>query len=108
TYRLTALVDDLLELSSLRAGKAELRLSSCDLRDVCRSVLEDQQLLTGRTVELETPPTSVLVRCDSDRLNQVVTNLVNNAIKYSSEDSPVQVKVCKQDNKTALITVHDS
>ncbi len=106
TYRLTALVDDLLDLSSIRSGKIELRFSRCDVRDICSSVVEDQRLLSGRSIELEVPPAPVMLDVDSDRLSQVVTNLVANAIKYSPDESPVRVSVGQRD-KVALIEVHD-
>ena len=106
TYRLTALVDDLLDLSSIRSGKIELRFSRCDVRDICSSVVEDQRLLSGRSIELEVPPAPVMLDVDSDRLSQVVTNLVANAIKYSPDESPVRVSVGQRDG-VALIEVHD-
>lgn len=106
TYRLQTLVDDLLDLSSIRSGKIALELSRCDLRDVCRGVVEDQQLLTGRTIELELPSSPVAASVDRDRLSQVVSNLVSNALKYSSEASPIQVSVRRQE-QTACIEVHD-
>ena len=106
TYRLTALVDDLLDLSSIRSGKIELRFSRCDVRDICSSVVEDQRLLSGRSIELEVPSAPVMLDVDSDRLSQVVTNLVANAIKYSPDESPVRVSMGQRD-KVALIEVHD-
>ncbi len=107
TNRLNALIEDLLDLTSIRAGKIPLQLKRCDLGEVCRGVIEDQRLLTGRTIELELPAEAVVLKADSDRLGQVVTNLVNNAIKYSPEDSPVQVHVDKRD-KLAVIEVRDA
>jgi len=107
TYRLTALVDDLLDLSSMRSGKIELRSSPCDVREICSGVVEDQRLLSGRTIELVVPPAPVMLNADCERLGQVVTNLVSNAIKYSPDESPVQVSVHQRD-KVVVIEVHDS
>lgn len=106
TYRLNALVDDLLSLGSMRAGKLELRLDACDLRDVCRSVVEDQRLLTERPIEFAAPATALMVQADSDRLSQVLVNLISNAVKYSPEDRPVQVRVSQQD-AYAVLQVQD-
>ena len=106
TLRLNVLVDDLLDLGSIRAGKMQLRLSSFDLREVCQSAIEEQRLLSGRTIDLEQPETPVMLDADSDRLSQVVTNLVSNAIKYSPETSPIKVSVQYQE-KTARLTVQD-
>jgi len=107
THRLTSLVDDLLDLSTMRAGKIDLRLEPCDIREVCRGVVEDQRQLTGRPIELEIPTTSVMAKVDSDRLGQVVTNLVSNAVKYSPDESAVQVCVFQQE-RVANIHVHDA
>ena len=93
TRRLNALVDDLLDLYHVRAGQVQLRLETCNLIDICREVVEVQRLLTGRTIELEAPPIPVMLQADSGRLEQVVINLVSNALKYSPENSPVKVLV---------------
>jgi len=106
TLRLNALVDDLLDLSSIRAGKMKLRLSNFDLREVCQSAVEEQRLLTGRNIELEQPGTPVMLNADSERLSQVVTNLVNNAVKYSPETSPIKVSMEMQE-KTIRLVVQD-
>lgn len=109
THRLSTLVDDLLELSSMRAGKISLRLKPCDLGEVCREAVEDQRLLhvaPGRTIELEVPATPLTLQADPERLSQVISNLVSNAIKYSPEASSVNVHITRQD-QTALISVQD-
>ena len=105
-HRLNALVDDVLDLYNVRAGKTPLHLSSCNLVDMCREVVEEQRFLTSRTIELEVPPTPVMLQADNDRLSQVVVNLVNNAIRYSPEDSPVKVLV-EWPRDTGIIEVHD-
>lgn len=107
TRRLNTLVDDLLSLSSIRSGKLNLRLSACNLGDICRSVVEEQRTISERTIDIVLPASPVFVEVDSDRISQVMTNLVSNALKYSSPASPVRVAVCARDT-TALIKVHDS
>ena len=107
TRRLNTLVDDLLSLSSIRSGKLNLRLSACNLGDICRSVVEEQRTISERTIDIVLPASPVFVEVDSDRISQVMTNLVSNALKYSSPASPVRVAVCARDT-TALIRVHDS
>ena len=106
TRRLNALVDDILELNTIRSGKIELRLQPCNLLDICRDAIEVHRLLSGRTIELEMPDGSVTLIADCDRLSQVVVNLVDNAVKYSPEGSLVRVAVGQYD-EIALIQVHD-
>ncbi len=107
TSRLTILIDDLMDVSSIRAGKLELRKQKCDLRDICREVVEDQQLLTGRPITLHMPEHTVNAAVDRDRLAQVILNLISNAIKYSPEGSPIEVMLEKRASN-ALIQIKDA
>lgn len=106
TGRLTALVDELLVISSLRSGKAELRKKECDLIEVCRGVIEDQQMLSNRDIRLTVASDKMMLLVDCDRIAQVIVNLVSNAIKYSPERSPVEVEINSQQGN-ALIQVRD-
>lgn len=89
--RLTSLIDELLDVSSIRTGRVELHKRKCDLKDICREAVDDQHLLTGRAITLNTPTEPTIVQVDCDRLSQVLANLVTNAVKYSPEGSPVEV-----------------
>ncbi len=106
TVRLTSLVDHLLDLSILRAGRMQIRLIACDLTEMCREVITEQRSITKRDVVLEAPASPIVIQADCERLSQVVINLVTNAVKYSAEDSPVQVRV-SQSNQLARIQVHN-
>jgi signal transduction histidine kinase len=107
TGRLNACVDDLLDLSRIRAGKMELRRARCELGEVCRAVVEDQRQLSGRPIELVIPPVALMLEADRDRMSQVVINLVSNAVKYSPEGCPVEVHL-SQRGETATIQVCDA
>ncbi|MDQ2884745.1 MAG: HAMP domain-containing histidine kinase [Chloroflexota bacterium] len=107
TKRLTTLIDELMDVSSIRAGKVELHKRKCDLKDVCREVVEDQRLLSGRVITLDAPSEPMKMQVDCERLAQVFVNLVGNAVKYSPEGSPVAVSIGKQD-RVALVQVRDS
>jgi signal transduction histidine kinase len=106
TQQLDMLVDDLLDVSSIRAGKLELRLQPCDLAAICREVVGEQELLCGRLIELVVPATPVLLQADRDRLSQVVINLVSNALKYAPAKSVVQVAVSQQ-QASVILQVHN-
>jgi signal transduction histidine kinase len=106
TRRLNGLVEDLLDLSSIQAGKIPLQMSKCDLVEICRAVVEEQRLLSGRTISLEIPPEIVKIRADANRLSQVITNLVSNALKYSPDDKPISVRL-SQDDDNITIAVED-
>ncbi len=106
THRLNSLVDDLLDLSILSTGKIKLRSTDCDMGELCREVITEQQSLSGRTIALEAPASPVVLQADCERLSQVVTNLVTNAIKYSPDNSAIQVQV-RQSNHKAILQVHN-
>jgi signal transduction histidine kinase len=106
TYQLQALISDYFDVSSLHSGKAPLRLASCDLGDLCRAVVEEQRLLSDRPIDLELPVTPAELQADSQRLTELIVNLVNNALKYSPGDAAVRVTI--QDSPGyALLVVHN-
>ncbi len=106
THRLNSLVDNLLDLSILSSGKIKLHSTQCDLGELSRDVITEQQSLSGRAITLELPSSPVLLQADCERLGQIVTNLVSNAIKYSAENSAIQVGI-SQSQDTALMQVHN-
>jgi signal transduction histidine kinase len=91
TRRLSRLVDDLLDLYNIRAGKIQLRLSMFDMVEMCAKVVEEQSLLSGRTIDVDVRERPILLYGDSDRLGQVLINLISNALAYSPVGSPVNV-----------------
>ncbi len=107
TRRLSVLVDNLLDPNSNRDGKMQLQRELRDLAALCREVVEEQRLLSGRLIELELPPEPVILRLDHQRMSQVVTNIVSNALKYSPTDLPVKVRVDQRDN-VAVLQVSDA
>jgi signal transduction histidine kinase len=107
TQRLTLLVRDLLDLSRMREGKFTLQVGECNLGSICREVIEGQHLITHRTIELHAAPTDVILQADRERLRQVVNNLVSNAVKYSPEESLVQVHITRSE-QNAVLQVHDA
>ncbi|NBD10186.1 HAMP domain-containing sensor histidine kinase [Corallococcus silvisoli] len=105
--RLDRMVGDLLDATRIEAGKLELQPEVRDTRELARSVVELYQSSdSGHTLDLVVPDTAVLVRADPARLEQVLTNLVSNALKYSPAGSRVEVSV-KGDARSAVLTVAD-
>lgn len=96
TGRLTALIDELMDVSSIRSGKMELHKHECDLAETCQSIIEDQQMLTGRTITLVAAKEHIALYADCNRLSQVIVNLISNAIKYSPEEYPVEVHLSEE------------
>jgi PAS domain S-box-containing protein len=91
--RLAEIVNDLLLASHLDSGQLQLRIESCDARELADSVLEAARthLPEGITLFLEAASELPPVAADRGQLHQVLANLVDNAIKYSPDGGPVHV-----------------
>jgi PAS domain S-box-containing protein len=87
------LIQQLLDVSRARVGILALDRKPCQLDAIVREGVEEQRLLTPRrTLTLDLPDShSVVVNADADRLSQVLTNYLTNAVRYSPEDQPIEV-----------------
>ncbi len=93
--RLERLVNDLLDVSRIQAGKLELQSDDADLAAIVKEVvLEQREATPDRRIRLRCPVgLQVQVYGDAGRIEQVVTNFLTNALKYSPADRPVDVGV---------------
>ena len=93
--RLTALVRDLLDVSRMSAGNLPLRVRTLDLTELVREVVgRYQEQLSGTgTLLLEIGGTPGYVSADPERIEQVLTNLLENAIKYSPNGAELRVRL---------------
>jgi len=93
TDRLTFLIEDLLTISRLESGGIVMNLHPVSLRSEAQHVLDDLQARAAeKMVRLEnTIPDGLLAKADADRLEQVLYNLVENAINYGRPDGCVRV-----------------
>ncbi|HEU5441600.1 MAG TPA: PAS domain S-box protein [Ktedonobacterales bacterium] len=107
-WQLSRLVSDLVDASRTKAGALELRLQTCDLAGIVRQTVEEQrQAHPQRSIALAlSGDAAALVTADADRVGQVVTNYLTNALKYSREDQPVEVRLSVQGG-LARVTVRD-
>ena len=103
---LRMLIEDLFDLSSVRAGQFPLRLTQCDLGSLCRDVIKDQQACSDRSIELDLPSEPLLLQADEKRLVQVLVNLVNNAVKYSPENTTIRVRV-RPEHAHLILEIHN-
>jgi signal transduction histidine kinase len=104
--RMTRLVDDLLDVSRLRAGRLKIRRIDTDLIAICRSVVDAWNATSTRhDVVLRTGLATLHAEVDGDRLHQVLDNLVGNAVKYAN-DGQIVVAV-NVGVRTASISVID-
>ena len=110
TGHLEALVADLLEVTRLEAGQATLARQPTDLRPLIRHVVDDLHALSDRkrqAVRLHLPDAAGQLEVDRRRIEQVLTNILSNAIKFTPKrgqidvslaDTPDAVQVCIADN----------
>ncbi len=92
--RMLALVDDLLDMSAIESGQLELRMEEVALDRFLQECLADNQILAkAKSIEmqLEADPTLPKVRIDPNRINQVIGNLISNAIKFSQENTQIKL-----------------
>lgn len=90
--RVTRLINEMLDVSRLQNRSLELFLETFDLTDLLREVVGNMALTAPEfTLALETGPEPLTVTADRQRIDQVITNLVSNAVKYSADKPLVEI-----------------
>lgn len=108
--RLTRLINNLLDLSRIEAGRMKWEKEPLDLHEVAETALDalrGSAEKKGLNIEAELEEDLPTVG-DKDKLVQVITNLLGNAIKFTSEGGTIKVKTSRKDLLTARISVTDS
>lgn len=108
--QMVRLVDDLLDISRITQGKIRLQLEPIELTTIVGHAVEaSKPLIDSRQHQLAVslPTQSVWINGDLARLAQVLTNLLNNAAKYTDEGGQIWLTV-RCDGETATITVRDT
>jgi heavy metal sensor kinase len=107
--RLLGMIDTMLEISETEAGVGTLSLSEVDISalvadacDLFHPLAEDK----GLYIEIHIPP-QCLLHCDRGKLQRVVANLLDNAIKYTPSEGKITVSV-EESDKDVIISVHDT
>jgi PAS domain S-box-containing protein len=107
---MTRLLDDLLDVSRIREGRIDLRREIVGVSTIVRAAVETSQPLIaerGQELTVEVPPEEIWVDADPVRLSQALTNLLNNAAKYTGRGGRIWVTALRSDGY-ALIRVRDS
>ncbi|MCC6790650.1 MAG: PAS domain-containing protein [Thermomicrobiales bacterium] len=107
TERIARLINTLADLVRMDSGRLDLKRQSLDLVELAEQVAEQEVAnAPGRFVEI-VADAPVVGEWDADRLAQVLSNLIGNALKYSGEDAAVSVEV-RVDGDEATVAVIDS
>jgi PAS domain S-box-containing protein len=92
--RLARLVDDILDLERLRSGKLTMLKTNCNTQNIIEGAIAQTKELVNQTeIDIKVPRESFSCFADSDRLIQVLTNLISNAIKFSPHQSMIELSV---------------
>ncbi len=107
TERLTELVNDMLDLSKIRAGTRKPEMETFDLTETIRSVLLRYEKLTEKDnyVIAFDCDENVLITADRTMILQVVYNLVNNALNYTGDDKKVSIVQSVWDNRVRISVI---
>ncbi len=108
TQRLSRFINHLFDVAQARTGKLELTPTACDLAALVREYVGALRATTPeRTIRLKLPTgAAVSVVADADRVGQVITNYLTNALKYAPPDRPVDVAL-EVDEGRARVAVRD-
>jgi two-component system CheB/CheR fusion protein len=105
--RLQNLVNELLDVSRLRHDKLQLRREPTDLIPLARRVVEaGQAVARGQTLHLVVAEPALVVDGDAGRLEDLLLNLLTNAIKYAAHTERIEVRIGRADGE-AMIEVQD-
>ncbi|HVF59787.1 MAG TPA: ATP-binding protein [Thermoanaerobaculia bacterium] len=104
--QMTRLVDDLLDVSRITRNKLELRLERIELAGLVRAAVETSRPLLGaggHRLTVAVPPRPVFVDADPTRLAQALSNLVNNAAKYTPRGGHITVALERRGDEAAIV-----
>jgi signal transduction histidine kinase len=109
--RLTRMIADLLDLARIESGTLHMVQTRVALPELLHEVLEQLHFMAqpkGQTLRLTCPHDSLTIVGDPDRLQQIVTNLVHNALKFTPENGTVSVELCRDSLTTIMMVVSDT
>ena len=109
TDRLTVLVNDILDLSRMQSNADTLNIEPFDLADNIKTIVNRYQIIkeTEKYIINVEMPERIKIKADKKKINQVIYNLINNAINYTGEDKTVTVRVTKH-KKYYLVEIIDT
>jgi PAS domain S-box-containing protein len=108
TARMASMMEEILVLSRLDAGKLDFQPATLDLKGFCRRLVDEVRSATSRRCPIELSLASIPpeARADEKLLGHILTNLLNNAVKYSEPGATVSFSI-ERDGADAVCTVRD-
>ena len=108
--KLLSLINQLLDLSSIDAGKMKLEVEIVDLVNFTKGILASfQSLAEDKNIKLEfySDKESLELYIDKDKMEKIISNLLSNALKFSNEKGQISVSVSRKDSKFELTVTDD-
>jgi two-component system sensor histidine kinase KdpD len=100
---MTKLANNLLDMARLEAGSAALRREWCALEEIAGSVVTRLRgRLAGHSLKLDVPANLPLVHVDAAMIEQVLENLLENAVKYTPAGTPIELGAAMQENEVVV------
>jgi len=102
------IINDLLDLAKIEAGKLELHVSRFDIREVCQTLIDFVQPLADKrnlSLTLEIEDGLPEMESDSGKIKQVLYNLLSNALKFTPEGGAVSVHVRPEDGRVPVVRI---
>ena len=109
TDRLNVLVSDILDLSKLQSSTYELKIEEFDLNELIRNIIKRFYILIDSDGYefIYTNDKEIKVKADKKRIEQVIYNLLNNAVNYTGEDKKIYINVTDE-KKKVLVEIRDT
>lgn len=104
--KLTGLIQDLLDVTKIEAGKLSLQYQTIDMNELVKQTVEEIQITTDRHAINIEGTTKTPVTTDPERVAQVLTNLLSNAVKYSPRSEKIIVNLSDKD-ANCIVCVQD-
>jgi len=111
TARMSTLVNDLLDLSRIESGQLRLKPEEIDLRDFVEGIVrgfDDRARARRFKVEMRAAGDLPELFCDRTGLQTVLTNLLDNAVKYTREGDDIEIRIDRGEDSNVVIEVEDS
>ncbi len=111
-HHLLALINDLLDIAKIGAGKMELELTKANVEDVCQASLRfvmEQAQKQKINLKLVMDNQSVMLTADERRLKQILVNLLSNAVKFTPDGGSVTLETkCDLESESLMFSVRDT
>jgi PAS domain S-box-containing protein len=104
--KLTSLIADLLDVSKMQLGQLEINPTQFDLVALTKEVIDNLQITASHTITSHFPEQPIMVCADRARIEQVIINMLSNAIKYAPDSKKIIVSA-KEENDKVIFSVQD-